>query len=74
VELVESGAVRLNRQKVVKPGHTVRPGDILTIALRSRVLVYEVIATADRRGPAKHAARLFRDLAQKTDASPQEHG
>jgi ribosome-associated heat shock protein Hsp15 len=72
--LVASGAVRLNRQKVVKPGHAVKPGDVVTIALHRRVLVYQVIGTADRRGPAKDATRLFRDLTQKTDASPREDG
>ncbi|NJM29053.1 MAG: RNA-binding S4 domain-containing protein [Rhizobiales bacterium] len=72
--LIESGAVRLNKQKVVKPGHAVKPGDVVTIALHARVLVYEVIDVADRRGPAKDATRLYRDLAQKTDASANEDG
>jgi ribosome-associated heat shock protein Hsp15 len=72
--LVSSGAVRLNKQKILKPGHAVKVGDVLTIALHNRVLVYEVIGIADRRGPAKHATRLYRDLAQKTDASSREDG
>ena len=33
-ELVEAGHVRLNRAKVTKPGHILRPDDVLTIAVR----------------------------------------
>ena len=35
--LVESGKVRLNGQKTLKPGHGVRAGDILTIVVSESV-------------------------------------
>ncbi len=38
-ELVEAGHVRLNRAKVTKPGHVVRPDDVLTIAVGGHVRV-----------------------------------
>ena len=76
--LVTAGHVRLNRAKLIKPGHHVTPGDVLTIALNSRVLVLKLAATAKRRGPASAARLLYEELAmprsdgvltQKEDAS-----
>jgi ribosome-associated heat shock protein Hsp15 len=60
--LVTEGKVRVNRDRVTKPSHLVRPGDVLTIALFSRVRVLEVVSHADRRGDASQARALFRDL------------
>lgn len=59
--LVESGHVRLNGQKTLKPGHGVRPGDVLTIVLNSRVRVLHVEGLAERRGPATAARLLYRE-------------
>lgn len=60
--LVESGKVRINGQKTVKPGHAVKPGDTLTIVLNARVRVLRIEGMAERRGPAE-AARLLYDEA-----------
>lgn len=76
-ELVEQGHVRLNRQKVLKPGHAVGSGDVLTVAVHGRVRVIEILTVAERRGQAVEARSLYRDLmtdsepcaAQKEDAS-----
>ena len=59
--LVESGHVRLNGQKTLKPGHGVRPGDALTIVLKARVRVLHVEGLAERRGAADLAQRLYRE-------------
>ena len=61
--LVESGHVRLNGQKTLKPGHGVRPGDVLTIVLNARVRVLHVEGFAERRGPAETARLLYREPA-----------
>lgn len=61
--LVEAGHVRLNRVKIIKPGHGVGVGDILTIALNSRVRILKVAALAERRGPAASAQMLYEELA-----------
>ncbi|MBN8889625.1 MAG: hypothetical protein J0H91_04950, partial [Rhodospirillales bacterium] len=37
-----------------------RVGDVLTIGLRAEVRVVEVLALADRRGPAREAQALYR--------------
>lgn len=60
--LVNEGHVRVNRVKVDKPSQTVRPGDVLTIGLRGRVRILEVVAGGARRGPPTEAALLFKDL------------
>jgi ribosome-associated heat shock protein Hsp15 len=76
--LVETGHVRINRNRVIKPGHDVVAGDTLTLTLFSGVKVLEVIACAERRGPASVARSHYRELAmanldgpasQKEDAS-----
>jgi len=59
--LVGSGHVRLNGQKILKPGHGVRPGDVLTIVLNARVRVLHIEAMAERRGPAEKARLLYRE-------------
>jgi ribosome-associated heat shock protein Hsp15 len=64
--LVESGAVRINRQPTVKPHARVATGDVLTLALgqgpSARIRVWRVLALAERRGPASEAAALYQDL------------
>jgi ribosome-associated heat shock protein Hsp15 len=69
-ELVASGKVRLNRDKIDKPSQTVRPGDVLTVGLGARVRVLEVVAAGRRRGPATEASTLYRDLAPPAPAKP----
>jgi ribosome-associated heat shock protein Hsp15 len=59
--LVESGHVRINGQKTLKPGHAVKPGDALTIVLNSRVRVMHITALAERRGPAEAARLLYEE-------------
>ena len=60
--LVTAGKVRLNRERVAKASHTVKPGDVLTMGLGSRVRVLEVAAIGARRGPAGEAQALYKDL------------
>jgi ribosome-associated heat shock protein Hsp15 len=62
-QLVEAGKVRVNRTRVVKPSHGVRPGDVLTIALRGRVQVLRVLAAGARRGPPLEARQLYQVLS-----------
>jgi ribosome-associated heat shock protein Hsp15 len=57
--LVESGKVRVNRLRAVKASQTIRPGDVLTIALRGNVRVVRVVSTGMRRGPAPEAQALY---------------
>ncbi len=60
---VQSGKLRINKQPVSKPHHPVRPGDVLTFALRGGVKIIEIKALGLRRGPAPEARALYEDLS-----------
>ncbi len=59
--LVTEGRIRINTVKTDRPAQPVRPGDMLTIALRGRIRVLEVVLPGDKRGGAPEAALLFKD-------------
>lgn len=61
-ELVASGHVRLNGTREKSPGHAVKPGDVITVALDNSVRVLKVIGFAERRGDASSARELYEDL------------
>jgi ribosome-associated heat shock protein Hsp15 len=61
--LALSGHVRVNRERVGAASRLVRPGDVLTIALRRGVRVIVVRGICDRRGSAAQAQALYEDLA-----------
>jgi ribosome-associated heat shock protein Hsp15 len=61
-ELAGSGHVRVNGQRAESAARAIRIGDVLTIALPSRVRLLKVQDVADRRGPASDAVRLYQEL------------
>lgn len=61
-QLVAGGKVRVNREKVFKPSHTLRAGDVITAAIAGRVRVVRVLAFSERRGPPAKAQALYADL------------
>jgi ribosome-associated heat shock protein Hsp15 len=60
--LVTSGHVRINGVRETSPGHGVKAGDVLTIALDRSVRVLKIVAFAERRGDAAAARVLYDDL------------
>jgi ribosome-associated heat shock protein Hsp15 len=60
--LVESGHVRVNGNREKAPGHGVKIGDVLTIALDRTVRVMQVAGFAERRGDANAARALYTDM------------
>ena len=60
--LTETGYVRLNGKRVTAPGHLVRLGDVVTLALDRAVKVVKVEGFCERRGAAPLARALYRDL------------
>ena len=60
--LVERGHVRLNGVREKSPGHSVKPGDVLTIALDNSVRILKVTGFSERRGDAISARALYEDL------------
>jgi ribosome-associated heat shock protein Hsp15 len=63
-KLVEAGHVRINRAKVLKPGHDVKPGDVITAAVHDHVRVLKVLAPGARRGPAPEAQGLYEEVRE----------
>ena len=63
--LIASGHVRINGVREVAPGHQVRPGDVLTIALDHGVRVLKVIGFSERRGDAQAARVLYDELRER---------
>jgi len=57
-----AGRVRLNGIKVEKPGHILKPGDVLTLGKSGQVLAVRVLALAQRRGPPSEARALYEVL------------
>ena len=59
-----AGKVRLNGVRVDKPGHAIKPGDVLTMARPvggrgAEIMAVRVLALAERRGPASEARNLY---------------
>jgi len=66
-ELVECGHVRINGMRETSPGHAVKAGDVLTIALDRSVRVLKVVAFSERRGDANAARVLYEDLQPRPE-------
>ena len=57
-----AGRVRLNGIKMDKPGHAVKPGDVITLGKGAQVVVVRVVALVERRGEATEARTLYEVL------------
>ena len=62
-KLAVAGRVRINRDKASQASDLVKPGDVLTITLDRRILVYKVVDAGKRRGPAEEARTLYKDMS-----------
>ena len=60
--LVQAGHVRINGAREKAPGHAVKAGDVVTVALDRSVRVLKVLGFAERRGDAAAAQVLYDDL------------
>jgi ribosome-associated heat shock protein Hsp15 len=55
----QAGRVRLNGVRIEKPGHTIKPGDVLTLGRGGQVMAVRILALGERRGPAVEAQKLY---------------
>jgi ribosome-associated heat shock protein Hsp15 len=62
-KLVQAGRVRINGEKTNQAAHPIKPGDVLTIGLDRRIVVFRVCAPGTRRGPFEEARTLYEDLS-----------
>lgn len=60
---VAGGKVRVNRRPIAKTAFAVKPGDVLTFMWNDGVLVIQVQALGERRGPPAEARALYEDLS-----------
>ena len=59
---IAAGRVRLNGARMEKPGHAVKPGDVLTLGKGAEVMAVRLLALATRRGSPAEAGRLYEIL------------
>lgn len=75
-KIIDSGAIRVNSERTDRPDHKVGAGDVLTMALHGRILVWRILDCGTRRGPASEAQGLYEDISPpappKADLSPYE--
>ena len=62
-KLIETGAVRVNSERTIRTDHQVGEGDVLTMTVHTRLLVWKILDPGERRGPAPEAATLYEDLS-----------
>jgi ribosome-associated heat shock protein Hsp15 len=62
-KLIETGAVRVNSERTVHTDHQVGEGDVLTMTVHQRVLVWKILDPGQRRGPPSEAQGLYEDLS-----------
>lgn len=66
-----AGNVRVNREKIDQASFLIKPGDVLTLALERRILVFRILACGLRRGPAPEAQLLYEDITPKPTAASE---
>jgi ribosome-associated heat shock protein Hsp15 len=60
--LCAAGAVAIAGRPILKPGHPVRVGDVLTAPQGRLIRTIRIVALASRRGPAAEAQALYAEL------------
>ena len=75
-EIIESGAIRINSARMERSDHKVGAGDVLTMSIHGRVLVWRILDPGTRRGPASEAQGLYEDISPsmppRAERSPYE--
>ena len=75
-KIIETGAIRVNSEKTDRSDHKVGAGDVLTMALHGRIIIWRIIDPGTRRGPASEAQGLYEDLSPaplpREDRSPYD--
>ncbi len=64
--LVAEGFVRVNGERADIPARTVKPGDVLTIALPARVRVLRITGILPRRADANAAKDIYESVAARS--------
>lgn len=62
-KLIESGAVRVNSERTDRTDYKVGAGDVLTMTLNNRLVIWRILDAGTRRGPASEAQGLYEDIS-----------
>ena len=60
--VVESGHVRLDGKRVIKPSEEVRAGSVVALPLHGNVRVLRILELPSRRGPPAEARAYYEEL------------
>jgi ribosome-associated heat shock protein Hsp15 len=60
--LVETGHIRIDRKRVMKPSDEVRAGSVIALPLQGRTCVLRVLSLPSRRGPATEARACYEEV------------
>lgn len=75
-KIIETGAIRVNSERTERTDHKVGAGDVLTMSLHGRILVWRILDPGTRRGPANEAQGLYEDISPapvpRVERSPYE--
>ena len=75
-KVIETGAIRVNSERTARSDLKVGAGDVLTMSLHGRIVVWRIIDCGARRGPATEAQGLYEDLSPpalpKAELSPYD--
>jgi ribosome-associated heat shock protein Hsp15 len=65
-QLAEEGRIRIDGRIVDRAHAPVRPGEVLSFALRGQVRVIRVEQLPKRRGPPAEAREMYREIEERT--------
>ncbi len=65
-KLIETGAVRVNSARTLRTDHQVGEGDVLTMSLHDKIVVWRILDAGTRRGPPSEAQGLYEVIASPT--------
>jgi len=75
-KVIETGAIRVNSERTDRSDLKVGAGDVLTMNLHGRIVVWRILDCGVRRGPASEAQGLYEDLSPpalpKAELSPYD--
>lgn len=60
--LIDTGHVRIDGKRVLKPSEDVRPGQAVTLPLGRTIRVLRILVLPDRRGPASEARNCYEEV------------
>ena len=64
--LVETGHIRIDGKRVLKPSEEVREGSVVAMPLHGRTRVLRVLELPARRGPPAEARACYREVDEES--------